>query len=228
MKTYIQIVFIVGFVFPSFAQITFNGCHTLFEDQDYIFDFISADATGRNVYSTIPIDGSQTCGGIGTCEFKLAWNDASAVWEFVADDGNGDFSNSYVIYSNTTPSSPNPPSLSLGSWVENTSVTESHCGGALSTSNAVLTGDVEDSLLSTDDFYLENQISVYPNPVRDLLNITHPHLTIDKVTLFSVLGKLVLETNISKKIDVSGLDSGIYFLKIESNKKEIVKKIVVN
>ena len=123
--------------------ITFNGCHVLFDNQDYIFNLEGTDGTGRNYYITTPVDGAQTCGGIGTCEFKIIWNDVDAQWEFLADDGNGDFSNPLLIYYNTNPSSPFPPAITAGTWVENTSNTSSDCGGNLTPLNASFTGDLD-------------------------------------------------------------------------------------
>jgi len=118
----------------SFAQITFNGCHVLFEDQDYIFEIVGTDMTGRNIYETIPIDGEQDCPGLGICEFRISWSTVNSRWEFIADDGNGDFSNPYLLYYNTTATTPNPPGLTEGTWVS----TQMECDD-LTPSNAVFT-----------------------------------------------------------------------------------------
>lgn len=212
----------------GFAQITFNGCHPLFEDQNYVFNQISIDATGRNSYTTTPVDGAQTCGGIGTCEFMIVWNDVNSMWEFIADDGNGDFSNPLLVYSNTSPSSPNPPSISLGTWVENTTVTSGDCGGDLSTSNATLNGDVQDVVLGTAEFQLENKITLYPNPVENKLTIKHSGVSVENVSLYNVLGRLVFNAKNSDTIDVSTFHSGVYFVKIKTKNKEVIRKIVID
>ena len=68
--------------------ITFKGCTSLFDDQEYVFTKTGTDGTCRNIFTTTPLDGAQECGGIGTCEFKLQWSTVESRWEFLADDGN--------------------------------------------------------------------------------------------------------------------------------------------
>ncbi|MFT5243781.1 MAG: hypothetical protein ACI8QQ_001714, partial [Psychroserpens sp.] len=50
--------------------------------------------------------------------------------------------------------------------------------------------------------------------------------TIDKVELYSILGKKVLEVNRNNSIDISAFNSGIYFVKIHSGNRTISKKII--
>ncbi len=223
MKNYITMIFIVGFTTISMAQITFNSCHPLIEDQDYTFNQKTLDVTGRNTFETNPVDENAPCGGVGNCEFQIAWNQTSTRWEIYADDGDGTFSNTYVLYYNTEASMPNPPSLILGTWVEETTVTQSLCGAIIG-----LTGDLQDTILGLSDFQIENQISIYPNPVKNILNIKHTNISIDNGSMYDVSGKLVLSTSDSRTIDVSNLNPGLYFVKIEIENKEVIKKIVIN
>lgn len=205
--------------------ITFKGCLPLFDDQNFIFNRESSpDATGRNVYITTPIDG-QDCSGLGTCEFKFQWNDISKKWEFIADDGNGDFITSKVIYSNSSTSAPNPPDLSLGTWAENTSVTEGQCGGNLTAANATLTGAVQSSVLSTSD--LENlDFKAYPNPVKDYL-IFSGNVKIKSVDLISLSGQSLSELKlVDGKVNLSNLKKGFYILKLNTDKGEKTIKII--
>ncbi|WP_310993868.1 T9SS type A sorting domain-containing protein [Aequorivita marina] len=72
-------------------------------------------------------------------------------------------------------------------------------------------------ILGTDDL-AENTFSVYPNPVKDVLNI-QSKTSIDNVTVYDVLGKVVLQANpgkISPAINTSSLASGSYLVKITS------------
>lgn len=69
--------------------------------------------------------------------------------------------------------------------------------------------------LSVDDFN-GNALEVYPNPVENILNIRST-VTVDAITIYSVLGKIVLETNpnaISPSVDMSELASGAYLVKV--------------
>ncbi|WP_170233939.1 T9SS type A sorting domain-containing protein [Bizionia myxarmorum] len=222
----INLVLIIGFIFVGtnlLAQtITLNACHPLIENQNYTFNQKALDATGRNTFETNPVDENSPCGGIGNCEFHIAWNQISSRWEILADDGDGTFLNTYVLYYNTEASSPNPPSLILGTWVEEILVTQSLCGAITS-----LTGDVQDTTLGISNFQIGNQISIYPNPVKNKLHITHPNIHINNVVLYDVLGKLVLNTSNSTEIDVSNINAGLYFVKFEIENREVIKKIII-
>ena len=47
-----------------------------------------------------------------------------------------------------------------------------------------------------------------------------------RVSIYNVLGKLVLSQTISKEIDVKQLSKGIYILKIIDEQKETVRKFI--
>ena len=204
--------------------ITFKGCIPLFDDQNFVFSKIGTDATGRNIYITTPVDG-QDCSGLGTCEFMFQWNSSTSKWEFLADRGDGDFINPNLIYSNTSSSAPNPPDLSLGTWVENTSATSGGCGGNLSSSNATLTGAVQSSVLSTSDLD-RLDFKAYPNPVKDYL-VFSGNLKIKSVELISYSGQKLSELIlINGKVNLSNLKKGFYILKLDTDKGEKTIKII--
>ena len=204
--------------------ITFKGCIPLFDDQNFVFSKIGTDATGRNIYITTPVDG-QDCSGLGTCEFKFQWNSSTSKWEFLADSGNGDFVNPFLIYSNTSSSAPNPPDLSLGTWVENIAETSGSCGGNLSSSNATLTGAVQSSVLSTSDLD-RLDFKAYPNPVKDYL-VFSGNLKIKSVELISYSGQKLSELTLTNgKVNLSNLKKGFYILKLDTDKGEKTIKII--
>lgn len=207
--------------------ITFKGCLPLFDDQDFIFNKTGTDATGRNIYVTTPIDPAQDCSGLGTCEFKFQWNNTTNKWEFLADTGNGDFVNPYLIYSNNSASTPNPPDLSLGTWQENTTVTSGGCGGNLTAANATLTGEVQSSVLSTSDLD-KLGFKAYPNPVKDYL-IFSGNLKIKSIDLISYSGQKLSELKIMNgKVNLSNLKKGFYILRLDTDKGEKTIKIIKN
>ena len=72
-----------------------------------------------------------------------------------------------------------------------------------------------------------NQVSVYPNPATDIINIKSIN-AIDHLELYNVLGKQVLRRKNADKIVVSNFETGIYILKIYSGKNIVTKKIIVN
>lgn len=215
MKGLFIAVLMLFFSALTAQTITFNGCHTLFENQDYVFNLEAPDGTGRNVYNTTPVDGGQNCGGLGTCEFKILWSVTNSRWEFIADSGNGDYSNPYLIYYNTAASTPNPPSLTLGTWVENTPQTNSDCGGNLTTGNATLTGAVQSTLLGTADFSVSSGIVVYPNPAVDWVKV-ESRSEIINFSVVNLQGQTVMRFENSERANVSSLQSGVYLLHVNT------------
>ncbi|MDR0207153.1 MAG: T9SS type A sorting domain-containing protein [Bacteroidales bacterium] len=76
-------------------------------------------------------------------------------------------------------------------------------------------------------------ITIYPNPTTSELIITSGELKIDKIEVFDIVGKIVssnhfINTSSLQKINVSNLNSGIYFVKITTNAGEVIKKIIKN
>ncbi|CAI8375647.1 MAG: Uncharacterised protein [Polaribacter sejongensis] len=206
----------------AFSQtIVLNACHPLIENQDYTFQQKKRDATGRNIFETNPVNENSPCGGVGNCEFQIAWNQIKNRWEVYVDDGNGTFSNSYVLYYNTEASKPNPPSSLLGVWVEETLITQSQCGSINS-----ITGDVENTVLGITNFDTKGNLTIAPNPASDFIEIFGLTKT-EHYKIYNILGGLVNHGNVSNndKIDIQDLKDGIYFLKFENgNTHKYIKK----
>ncbi|MCW4470559.1 peptide-N-glycosidase F-related protein [Flavobacterium sp. MFBS3-15] len=79
--------------------------------------------------------------------------------------------------------------------------------------------------LNAEDFN-EKSFSVHPNPVNDIAVIETQGREIQKVTVTNTLGQSVLEAT-SDRIDLSGLQSGIYVVKVLfGNSLTATKKIV--
>ena len=88
--------------------------------------------------------------------------------------------------------------------------------------------NIDDSILSITETSLIKNISLYPNPVQDILNLsTQSDKYINSVQVYDLLGKLVTqEKNNPQQIDVSLLKRGVYLVKIETDKGVITKKVV--
>lgn len=221
---------IIAFGSSMAAQtITFNGCHNLFDDQNFVFNKTGVDSYNKGIYITTPINDAQPCGGLGNCEFKIQWNNTLTRWEFLADEGNGTFASPLLIYYNSTGNngSQRPPSNTFGTWVENTTVTSGQCGGNLTGSNSTMTGDVHSSSLATSEV-TKSKIQIFPNPVSDVIRISG----IDngqKIQIYNIDGQLIRSEKFDQKINVSLLSTGVYVLKIiadnfESYEFKFVKK----
>jgi len=215
MKRLYTLLLLMFFSLINAQTITFNGCHELFANQNYIFNPAGTDVTGRNIYATTPISGDQDCPA-GTCEFKILWSTVNSRWEFIADNGDGDFLNPIIIYSNTSASTPNPPSTSLGTWVENIAETAGDCNGNLTSGNSSMTGAVQDNVLSDNDFSMTKGIVVYPNPSNSLINI-RSNSPINEVAIWSIHGQKVLEFKNLNAVDISELQAGMYIARIKTD-----------
>lgn len=87
---------------------------------------------------------------------------------------------------------------------------------------------LENSSLSNQDFTTQNNISIYPNPASNILNIENKtQETITNISIYSIKGDLVMQSK-SNTIAVSDLQNGVYFVKIELNKTVLNYKFVKN
>lgn len=83
-------------------------------------------------------------------------------------------------------------------------------------------------LLGVDPFSIENKITIYPNPVSEILQIEISNgLFLEKVTIYSIQGEKLLVTS-EEKINISSFAKGGYFALIETNQGAITKKIIKN
>ena len=78
------------------------------------------------------------------------------------------------------------------------------------------------------DENLSDFISLYPNPAYDVLHIRTENVVITKVEIFSLLGGKVNEINSNfNSIYLGDLLRGIYMVKVYSQDKYTVKKLIV-
>jgi len=93
--------------------------------------------------------------------------------------------------------------------------------------------DVLDNVLAINDAFLEENISLFPNPTSGLIQIRVSHLITDlKYEIYNVLGQVVIYDQLQNNeiIDLDNLPSDIYFIKFTeiSTNNSFVKKIVLN
>ncbi len=84
--------------------------------------------------------------------------------------------------------------------------------------------------LSVVNPILDNLISIYPNPVKDIVNISiKDNSTIKTIELFDLQGRLLqtqLVNDISSELNVTERANGMYFIKINTDKGSKVEKLV--
>lgn len=77
----------------------------------------------------------------------------------------------------------------------------------------------------------QNQISglqVYPNPTKNILNITTDLNSTKNVEIYDMVGKKVLVENIQTQLNVSSLVTGMYIVKITQDGKTSTKRLAIN
>ena len=80
-----------------------------------------------------------------------------------------------------------------------------------------------------------NNISIYPNPVKDMLSVVFNAEVADnfEITLFTITGQTIYKENLinfagdyNKTLDMSGFSQGVYLMQIKSSKGVTTHKIV--
>ena len=82
-------------------------------------------------------------------------------------------------------------------------------------------------ILGNTDVSLET-IAVYPNPTQDILNIASPVSEVKQVMIYDVRGRLVVTAGFSNKtvqLDLSELNSALYFVEITTQNGKVTKRI---
>ena len=99
-------------------------------------------------------------------------------------------------------------------------------------------GQFNVSFTNDNETISENQFQLYPNPVNDFATLSFSLFNNQNVrySVTNLLGETVLENNLGRlspgmktiPVNFSGLNEGVYFLKLEINNQEIIKKIILS
>lgn len=88
--------------------------------------------------------------------------------------------------------------------------------------------------LNSDDFENDSQVSFFPSPAKDSLNISLGSLSETNYTLSlvdmqgkEVLSKQIENSNLIESISLQGLSKGMYMAVLQTQTKRITKKIIV-
>lgn len=93
--------------------------------------------------------------------------------------------------------------------------------------------DRQSSVLSLLDLDIET-IKLYPNPANQYINIEAPqNEALTSTEIYDSTGKLIKTVafknlNTTQQLDISNLASGVYFINIQTTKKQETKKIIIN
>jgi hypothetical protein len=152
---------------------------------------------------------------IGTLSTNLATTAVFNMIQEIAPNDNGP-STEFIINFNTYSGSDSYIGIRL-----KTGSTET------SSQYAALDNVVWENTLTNEQFDL-SQMNYYPNPVKDILNISNSS-TISAVTVYNLLGQKVEIKTINEtltKIDMSALPKGTYLVSVTSD--NVVKTIKIN
>ncbi len=186
-------------------MIRFENTGTANAENIVVKDMI--DATKFDVNSLVPLDGSH--------EFvtRINGNKVEFIFENINlpfDDANND---GYVAFKIKT-----KPTLVLGDTFSNTASIYFDYNFPIVTEPAVTVIAV----LAKQDFVFDSYFRIYPNPANDVLKIeSKQNIEVQSISIYNTLGQLVLvvpNAKTTKAVDVSGLQTGNYFIKIDSDK----------
>jgi len=194
---------------------------------------------GEQTFTTLPNDTPEPCetptdlqqiialkevGGI-----NVSWTDNAGVsqWNLQYRPMNGEWNT--VVVTGT-------PAYSITGLVngDNYEVrVQAVCdGGVVSEWSEILVATASNSGI---DSWLENSVSLYPNPAKEVLNVqcTMNNVQIEAIEVFDVYGKLVRTvvetrhgTSLQTCINVSGLADGMYFVRVTTEKGAVTKPFV--
>jgi surface protein len=147
-----------------------------------------------------------------TIEVGSTYTDVGAT---ALDNYDGDITSSIVTVNNVDTSV-------VGTYTITYNVSDANDNTA---AEVIRTVNVESSLSIEEN--TNYKLKVYPNPVDDKLTIQGLQKEV-KVSIYSVLGKLVLSKTTLSEIDVYNLKSGIYIIKFENNQKVVTRRFIKN
>ncbi len=87
----------------------------------------------------------------------------------------------------------------------------------------------KNTVLSNETFTASN-VNMYPNPTNSTVNINSIE-NIDSVSIMNILGQTVINKDVNSNdfsLDISELNNGQYFLRLNSNNTTVVKKLIKN
>lgn len=138
-QTLFTCILLLSLLQLGFGQISYTGCSgPLPGTYPYTLNAatpVNDGGTIRNTYQNTPAN----CQLSAQCVFRVQWDISNSRWEIRASsDGGASFP--HLLYINTTASFPDPPDLTLGTWVA-----QGPCGGQAITT---WTGNVQSTVSS--------------------------------------------------------------------------------
>ncbi|HLT49061.1 MAG TPA: T9SS type A sorting domain-containing protein, partial [Aequorivita sp.] len=93
---------------------------------------------------------------------------------------------------------------------------------------------LDDEVFLSVNYSAFTDLSVFPNPTSESFTVQATKLVSETtISLYDIQGKLliskkILPQNGTLTVDVSSLENGVYFVKVSSEGKSVVKKLIKN
>lgn len=82
-------------------------------------------------------------------------------------------------------------------------------------------------VLGTEDFTLEQQFDIYPNPTSGIVNFEKPaSINVQNINIYNTLGQLLYSEKYSETVDISKFSKGILIFQVETSEGVLNKRIV--
>jgi|AntDeeMinimDraft_5_1070356.scaffolds.fasta_scaffold01106_2 hypothetical protein len=207
-------------------------------DEDGLQTLTFGDFQPGNLY-TLSVDATNNSAAIAYLHAYIDWNDDG---DFIGDEGEKSFLKSVPAGSGAATYAVDFIIPNNGAtFTENTIVrlrlsTDELAAGR--SYGAAANGEIEDfrteSSLSIDDLEAKG-ISIYPNPVSDLLIVDFGQNLgrFETVEMYHITGKLVFKTNLKEnrldkmQIRIDQLNAGIYILNLRSKGNQLSQKVII-
>lgn len=86
-------------------------------------------------------------------------------------------------------------------------------------------GGLYNNVLSTSELVKKNNIAIFPNPVKNILNVASES-DILSVEVYDNLGRFITKVNNQKSVKVEDFAKGVYYLKIQTKDKIYYEKFI--
>ena len=81
----------------------------------------------------------------------------------------------------------------------------------------------ENNNSSTPVFDKSNEVSIFPNPAKNILNI-QTYKSFDRIEIIDQLGKIIINKGFYKTLNISTLSKGIYTINLYKGNEKIYKR----
>ncbi len=82
-------------------------------------------------------------------------------------------------------------------------------------------------VLGTEDFTLDQQFGIYPNPTSGIVNFEKPaSINVQNINIYNTLGQLLYSEKYSETVDISKFSKGILIFQVETSEGVLNKRIV--